>query len=77
MSTNEFAEILRRYDVKPTAVAKGLGLNKATVSRWKSVPADRVLAVEAVTGISRHELRPDLAAIFIHTDPAPTKEQAA
>jgi DNA-binding transcriptional regulator YdaS (Cro superfamily) len=27
---------------------------------WRRVPAERVLEVERVTGISRHELRPDL-----------------
>ncbi|PZP64983.1 MAG: hypothetical protein DI604_25710, partial [Delftia acidovorans] len=30
------------------------------VSQWKKVPAERVLEVERVTGISRHELRPDV-----------------
>lgn len=30
------------------------------ISQWKKVPADRVLDVERVTGISRHELRPDI-----------------
>jgi hypothetical protein len=28
--------------------------------RRKSLPAEHVLAVEAATGISRHELRPDI-----------------
>lgn len=47
-------------------VARGVGVNKATVTRWaqKRVPEDRVLEVESVTGIPRHELRPDLAAVF-------------
>lgn len=30
------------------------------ISQWRRVPPDRVLAVEAVTKISRHELRPDV-----------------
>jgi TorA maturation chaperone TorD len=30
------------------------------VSNWSRVPAERVLSVEAVTGVSRVELRPDL-----------------
>lgn len=29
------------------------------VSAWKITPASRVLAVEAVTGVPRHRLRPD------------------
>lgn len=32
------------------------------VAKWitEGVPAERVLKVEAATGVSRHELRPDL-----------------
>lgn len=49
--------------------AKKLGVNKTTLLRWEDgsvqIPADRVLAVESVTGISRHALRPDLSAIFV------------
>ena len=41
-----------------------LGLSRAAVSNWKRIPAERVLEVERVTGIPRHELRPDLAAVF-------------
>lgn len=38
------------------------GVNKSTVLRWEEerVPAERVLDVERETGVSRHELRPDL-----------------
>jgi DNA-binding transcriptional regulator YdaS (Cro superfamily) len=39
-------------------------VNKATVSRWLSdagrVPAERVLSFELMTGVPRHDLRPDL-----------------
>lgn len=36
-------------------------LNKSTILRWErnGVPVERVPLVEAVTGISRHLLRPD------------------
>jgi DNA-binding transcriptional regulator YdaS (Cro superfamily) len=43
--------------------AEALGLPPANVGMWKlrgRVPADKVLAVEAATGISRHELRADI-----------------
>lgn len=30
------------------------------ISQWKRVPPNRVVAVEAVTGVSRHILRPDV-----------------
>lgn len=32
----------------------------AWISKAKSLPAEHVLAVEAATGISRHDLRPDI-----------------
>lgn len=43
-------------------LATSFGVNKTTVLRWEErrVPAERVLDVERVTGVSRHELRPDL-----------------
>ena len=40
-----------------------LGVAHTSVVRWRKsgrVPADRVLAVEAATGVARHRLRPDL-----------------
>lgn len=45
-----------------TALARAFGVNKTTIMRWEDgrVPAERVLDVERVTGIPRHELRPDL-----------------
>lgn len=30
------------------------------ISQWKYVPVERVLAVEEVSGVSRHLLRPDI-----------------
>lgn len=47
----------------PTKAAKALGVSQPNISMWKlrkRVPADKVLAVETATGISRHELRPDI-----------------
>src|SRR5215475_8086626 len=43
-----------------TELARRLGISQPSVSNWSHVPADRVLAVEAATGISRSVLRPDL-----------------
>ena len=42
------------------ALARTLGVSQPAISGWKRVPAGRVLAVEASTGVSRSELRPDL-----------------
>ncbi len=43
-----------------SALAHALRISPAAVSQWKLVPVQRVLAVEKLTGISRHKLRPDL-----------------
>jgi DNA-binding transcriptional regulator YdaS (Cro superfamily) len=54
-------------------LARSIGVDKATVTRWaqRRVPAERVQDVEAATGISRHELRPDIYG------PAPETQGAA
>lgn len=41
-------------------LAASLGLTVQAVSQWEEVPPLRVIAVERVTGVSRHDLRPDL-----------------
>jgi DNA-binding transcriptional regulator YdaS (Cro superfamily) len=41
-------------------IARRLGVTRAAVAKWKQVPPLRVLAVEAISGISRHDLRPDI-----------------
>jgi DNA-binding transcriptional regulator YdaS (Cro superfamily) len=41
-------------------LAEHLGLQPSTVSQWKEVPAQYVLEVERMTGVSRHDLRPDV-----------------
>ena len=41
-------------------LAKLIGLRPPSVYGWKEVPVVRVLAVEEATGISRHDLRPDV-----------------
>jgi TorA maturation chaperone TorD/DNA-binding transcriptional regulator YdaS (Cro superfamily) len=41
-------------------LARQLGISQPSVSNWTRVPAERVLLVEAATGIDRKILRPDL-----------------
>lgn len=41
-------------------LAAKLCITSGALSQWSQVPADRVMAVEALTGISRHVLRPDV-----------------
>src|SRR6185312_5244454 len=43
-----------------TELARRLGISQPSVSAWSRIPAERVAAVEASTGIPRHKLRPDL-----------------
>jgi len=58
-----------------SAMARLIGLSQAAVWRWldrkQSLPAEHVLTVEAATGISRHELRPDLYPRETPAGPAP------
>jgi TorA maturation chaperone TorD len=42
------------------ALARKLGVAQPSVSNWSRVPAERVIAVEAATGVPRAVLRPDL-----------------
>src|SRR5438874_2076836 len=41
-------------------LARRIGIAQPSVSNWSRVPAERVLAVEAATGVARTVLRPDL-----------------
>ncbi len=41
-------------------LARRLGISQPSVSNWERVPAERVIAVEKATNVSRAVLRPDL-----------------
>lgn len=44
-------------------LAEAIGKTQGHVSKWLErnyIPAECVLPIEAATGVSRHELRPDL-----------------
>lgn len=41
-------------------LARRIGISQPSVSNWNRVPAERVLEVEAATGVERVVLRPDL-----------------
>jgi DNA-binding transcriptional regulator YdaS (Cro superfamily) len=53
------------------ALAARLGITKSAVSQWDRVPAEHVLRVSELTGVSVHELRPDVFG------PTPVKHRAA
>jgi TorA maturation chaperone TorD len=56
-----------------SALAQKIGISQPSVSNWSRVPSDRVLSVEAVTGVNRSVLRPDLfgelSSMARETDP--------
>jgi len=41
-------------------LARQIGISQPSVSNWLRVPAERVVSVEAITGVDRSVLRPDL-----------------
>jgi TorA maturation chaperone TorD len=41
-------------------LARRIGISQPSVTNWDRVPAERVLSVEAATGVARTVLRPDL-----------------
>lgn len=42
------------------ALARRLGITRQALGGWSEVPANRVREVARVTGVPKHELRPDL-----------------
>lgn len=63
-------------------LARRIGISQPSVSNWDRVPAERVLSVEAATGVARDVLRPDLfngepvASVVDEVDAARAKEYA-
>lgn len=61
-------------------LARRLGISQPSVSNWMRVPAERVVLVESITGVSRAVLRPDLygedEAALDEIDAARAKEYA-
>jgi len=43
-----------------TKLAALIGVQHQSIYSWRRVPAERVLDIERITGVSRHDLRPDL-----------------
>lgn len=55
---------------RANALADRLTISPSAISQWNRVPAERVLEIEQITGVPRHELRPDLY-------PAPSQQESA
>lgn len=48
-----------------TEVSPEKQISPQGVSKWRKCPSERVLQVEKVTGVSRHELRSDLYPVEV------------
>ena len=58
---NAFQDFIKTHGLKK--VATDIGIRYQSIQDWRRtgrIPAERVIAVEQVTGISRHDLRPDI-----------------
>ena len=57
-----FKATVHARGIRLSHLAESLGIGKSALSKWElgSIPIKRVLDVERITGISRHELRPDI-----------------
>jgi TorA maturation chaperone TorD len=58
-------------------LARQIGISQPSVSNWNRVPAERVLIVEAATGVDRKILRPDLYGQPVQDHEAPDEVAAA
>jgi TorA maturation chaperone TorD len=58
-------------------LARQIGISQPSVSNWNRVPAERVLIVEAATGVDRKILRPDLYSETGENQHAPDDVAAA
>lgn len=53
-------DLLKDKGMRPIDLARKLGVDKSTVSRWEDqIPLKRVFDIERETGIPRDKLRPD------------------
>jgi TorA maturation chaperone TorD len=59
MRDNGLSEAIRAVG-SVSELARQIGISQPSVSNWTRVPAERVIAVEAATGVDRTVLRPDL-----------------
>lgn len=49
-------------------LAKLLGITPQAIMQWKRIPADRLIEIEAVTGVPREKLRSDLYRGYVRKE---------
>lgn len=69
-------EYLKAERGRATALASALKITPGAVAQWREVPADRLIEVERITGIARHDLRPDLYEGWPAEQPSPRRSGA-
>lgn len=57
---DQFASWLDERRGRQAELAAALKITSGAISQWSQVPPERALEVERITGISRHDLRPDI-----------------
>ncbi len=70
MEQTSLSILLRARGMRLIDLARIAAVDKATVTRWSKnkIPAERIVDIERITGISRQELRPDLFRSFLTQD---------
>ena len=58
--SNLVRRLTRERGITQDQLAQELGITQGAISQWNEVPYRRVLEIERLTGIPRHELRPDI-----------------
>ena len=56
----EIVEIAAEKAGGAVALSRELGIKHSSLHSWRRVPAERVLDLERITGVSRHVIRPDV-----------------
>jgi DNA-binding transcriptional regulator YdaS (Cro superfamily) len=62
-------ELLKDRGLRMVDLSRLTGVDKGTATKWDRgrIPAERVLEIEQITGISRSDLRPDLYPLRSHS----------
>ena len=58
----DIKKLFAEHGIVKLHLARALGITHGAVNQWRRVPAERVVAVERITGIPREVLRPDVFA---------------
>lgn len=65
MANRDILELAIKKAGGMRALGRALDINYQAIQSWKKIPAERVPAIEHITGIPREKLRPDIFAAYI------------